>query len=185
MDFISKKNINLFLRFSIAVIILGILFKIFHLQFAFILFIVGALGIIVFYSLRFLQKQPKKLLDYSKLFLVVTFLIHYVLRVFHYSFNTIFSLLFQIALVVFIILSIRDVFFVKHENVIENDREHRSNTTHKNINYLLYALAAIGIVLGSQFKILHWQFGFITGDILLTIGLLSATAAVIRGLGDS
>lgn len=182
---ISKKSINLYLKISIAVIILGILFKILHYSFAVFFFLTGALGIIIFYSLRFALKRPKKLLDYSKLFLVTTFIIQYVLRVFHRSFGGIFSLLAQIALVIFMVLLVRDVFFVKDQSEKFDHETNPNKSFKKGLNYLLYAIAAIGIIVGASVKILHWQFGFINGNVLLTIGLLAAALSVIRGLGDS
>jgi CBS domain containing-hemolysin-like protein len=181
---ISKQKTNLFLRISIAVLILGILFKILHLNYTAIVFISGAIGIIVFYTVRFFQKQPKELLDYSKLFLVIAFVIQYVLQVFHWSFGGIFQRIAQIAFVIFMILYVRDVFFLKDEGEEFKDSESRKKATNKKLNYFLYGIAGLGIIVGAQFKILHWEFGFITGDILLSIGLLAAVISVIRGFGD-
>ncbi len=182
---ISKQKIHLGLRISIALALLGILFKIMHWPFPGVLLFVGVTGIVIFYSIQFFQKQPKTLLDYSKLALLISFLIYYLLQVLHLPYSYIFRIATQIALVVFIILYIRHVLFLRGSMDDGLSNETKKSSIKKKLSYLLYGIAAIGIILGAQFKILHWEFGFLTGDILLIIGLVAATAAVLIGLKAS
>ncbi len=182
---ISRLQTRLYLRLSIAVAILGILFKLMHWPYPWILLVSGTLGISIFYSLRFSVKHPKTLLDYSKLFLLIAFLFHYIFRVFHLAYGYVFTTLTQFAFVLFLILYVRDVLFLKEYNDDDHPNESSKNSFQKGLSYLLYGTAAIGIIIGAQFKILHWEFGFITGNVLLTIGLLAAAVAVVLGLKDT
>lgn len=178
---ISKQKVRLCLRLSISIAILGILFKILHWMFAAQILISGCVGIAIFYALHFYQKQPKEILDYSRLALVIFFLFHYVIRVFHLPYGSIFQTLFQLSFVFFLVLHIRDVLFSKQK--IEENSHHKEQvkTEYKLLTYLLYGIAAFGVVLGSLFKILHWNFGFLNGNILLTIGLLATAISVFMG----
>ena len=178
---LSKQKVQLFLRLSISVAIIGILFKIQHWMYAGPILIIGCLGIGVFYSLRFFQKEEKDLLDYFRLAMIILFLFHYVIRVFHLPYGIVFRSLFQLSFLLFLILYIRDIFFVKPELKANSNKEGRAKAKNEAFTYLLYGIASIGIVMGSLFKILHWAFGFINGDILLTIGLLAAAVSVFMG----
>jgi len=178
---ISKQKVRFFLRLSISVAILGILFKVLHWMYAGPILIAGCIGIGLFYSLRFYQKKPKEILDYSRLALVISFLFHYVIRVFHLPYGYIFRTLFQLSFVLLLILYIRDVLFVKPKSEDYNSPQEVEKAKTKALSYLLYGIATIGVVLGSLFKILHWEFGFINGNIVLTIGLLAAAVSVFMG----
>lgn len=182
---ISKQKVHLFLRLSVALAILGILFKISHLNFAGPLLVTGVLGIIIFYGIRFAQRRTKTLLEWSKLFLLIAFLTHYVFHVFHLGFSPLMTSITQFAFVLFLILYIRQVLFMEGKS----DGPQAANTakaTHsKVLRYLLYGTATVGIIVGAQFKILHWQFGWVTGDVLLTMGLLAVAVTVIMGWNDT
>ncbi len=145
----------------------------------------GVIGIIIFYGLQFFQKQQKTLLGYSKLALLISFLIYYLLQVLHLPYSYFFRILTQIALLAVVLVFIRDVLFMKPSNSKESANELQKSSLQKRLSYVLYEIAAVGIIVGAQFKILHWEFGFITGQILLIIGFVAATAAVLLGLRDT
>ncbi|TMM58355.1 hypothetical protein FEE95_02690 [Maribacter algarum] len=180
---ISKQQTRLCLRLSIAVAILGILFKIMHWPYPGVLLLTGTLGIAIFYSLRFSQKHPKTLLDYSKLFLLIAFLFHYKFKVFHLAYGYIFTTIMQVAFVLLISAHIREVWFLDTDaDTDEIDSPSvKSKPRQRALSYLLYSLAGIGIFMGYFFKILRWEFGFINGNVLLTIGLLAAAITVLLG----
>jgi len=175
---ISRQKVSFCLRLSISIAIVGILFKILHWMYAGHILVVGCLGIGIFYSLRFYQKKPKALLDYFRLSMLIFFLFHYLIRVFHLPYDSIFRILFQLSFVLFLILYIRDVLFLKPKMTENNNPQDYVKSKIQALTYLLYGIATIGVVLGSLFKILHWEFGFINGNMLLTIGLLAAAISV-------
>jgi len=169
---ISTSQIRICLRLSIAIAILGILFKVMHWPYGWAVHITGILGIAIFYTLRVVQKPPRTFLDYSRLALLIFFLLHYAFRVYHLPYG-------------FIFLYIRDVLFIRKD--FEED-EHGKNVISSRktaIAYLLYSIAAFGIVTGVLFKILHWEFGLVNGGVLLTTGLLAATISVFIDLRKS
>lgn len=182
---ISKQKIHLGLRLSIALALLGILFKIMHWPFPGVILFVGVTGIVIFYSIQFSQKQSKTLLDYSKLALLISFLIYYLLQVLHLPYSYFFRIATQISLAVFIIFYLRHVLFLKGSEDENLSKNAKKRSLQKKLSYLLYGIAAVGIIIGSQFKILHWEFKFISGDILLTIGLIAATAGVLLGINNA
>lgn len=143
--------------------------------------ILGLLGIAVFYSLQFYQNQPKQLLDYARLILLTSFLLHYIFRVFHLEHGYIFTAIMQLTFVVFLILYGRDVLFIQSDAIDDDVPITKTKVRQKALTYLLYGLATVGILIGALFKILHWQFGFVNGNILLTIGLLAAAGSVFVG----
>ncbi len=180
---ISKQKVRLFLRLSIATAILGVLFKVMHWPYSWFLLICGILGIAICYTLQFIQRQPKSLLDYSKLFLLNAFLFHYIFRVFHLPYGYIFTTIAQFALVLFLVLYARHLLFLKeYDN--ESNTASKKNSIQKGLSYLLYGIAAIGIIVGALFKILHWEFSIINGDVLLTAGILATTIVVVLGLKE-
>ncbi|MEX0359699.1 MAG: hypothetical protein AB3N10_01800, partial [Allomuricauda sp.] len=56
--------------------------------------------------------------------------------------------------------------------------DNKESKTKYQLKYFLYALAGVGIIVGSIVKILHWQFGMISGDFILAVGLVSAAISV-------
>jgi len=141
--------------------------------------ILGILGIAVFYTIRFVQMPPKALLDYSRLSLLIFFLLHYTFRVYHLPYGYVFTVLTQLSLLIVIIFYVRDVLFLRKEFEEIDDGQTVISSRKKAIAYLFYSVAAFGTVIGVIFKILHWEFGFINGGVLLIIGLLAATISVL------
>ncbi len=177
--FIAKQHTHFFLRASIAILLVGALFKTMHWSGASVLLLTGGIGIAIFYSLRFLQKNPKSFLDYTKLFLLLSFLLHYTFRVFHLAYGYLFTMGTQLGLLLFLIAYVREVLYPK-ENTLEVEGTQASKTVNrKGVSTLLYGLSAIGIIVGALLKILHWEFYFITGNMLLFVGLLAAAIAVL------
>lgn len=181
---ISKQKVPLFLRLSISTIIIGALFKVLHLQYTNVLLGIGTLGVVIFYSLQFHQKKPKRVLDYSKLFLLIAFLFHYTFRVLHWSYGYIFTFIFRGALVLIIVSYFHNVLFDKGDSM-PNDKLTTQSMRRNKLSHLLYVLAGIGIIIGAFFKILHWEFGFINGGTLLIFGLCCAILSVFMPASNS
>lgn len=181
---ISKQKVRLFLRLSISIILIGVLFKVLHLQYTNVLLGIGALGVIIFYSLQFHQKKQKSVLDYSKLFLLVAFLFHYIFCLLHWSYGYIFTFIFRGALVLIVVSYFYDILFDKSD-AIPNDTLTTQSIRRNKLSHLLYVLAAIGIIAGAFSKILHWEFGHINGGILLIFGLCCAILSVFIPANNS
>lgn len=64
------------IRIFISLLIVGILLKILHLQYADITMTVAYMGIAVLYVLRFMAKRPKLFLDFVKVVLVLSWSMH-------------------------------------------------------------------------------------------------------------
>lgn len=178
----TNLNANRFLRLSIAIIILGALFKIMHWPYGWVAIAIGAFGIGVNYCIIFVRKKPKSLLDYTQLFLLLSFFVHYTLRVFHLSYAYIFTTITQLFLVLFIILYLKDTLFTDRKIEVNHDESSKKNKS-KTIIYLLYGIAITSILIGSLFKILHWGFGFINGTSLFIFGIILIVILLL--LGDS
>jgi len=169
---------RLCLRLSISIAILGILFKLMHWPYGWVLLVAGIVGLAIFYSVHFYTKSPKRLFDYTKLILLISFLIHYAIRVFHLQYGYIFRLVFQATLILTIILYVKDV-LIPPNSTEENTPKKRKQAINSGISYLLYGIATLGILIGAQFKILHWEFGGVTGNTLLVVGLLAVVVALL------
>ena len=180
---ITKEKSNRFLSLSIALALIAILFKIMHWPYAEILLVTAVGGIAIFFIIGFYQKPIKNWLDYAKLFLLISFLLHYLFRVLHLNYGYIFSYIFRMVLIFFIVAYIKDVFF---SNDNSSKLEEQPPTSKKKIiNIVLYSTAVICIIIGAQFKILHWQFGFLNGNLLLTVGLIATALSIILGFKKS
>lgn len=174
---ISKQKVRLFLRLSISIILIGILFKVLHLRYTNLLLGLGTLGVAIFYSIHFYQKKSKSVLDYSKFFLLIAFMLHYIFRVLHWSYGFVFTFIFRGALILMVISYFYDVLF-DNSNPLSNDTLSTQSSRRNKLSHLLYVLAGIGIIVGAFFKILHWEFGFVNGTMLLIAGLCCAILSV-------
>ncbi len=181
---LSKQKVRLFLRLSMSVTLIGILFKILHYAFAAELLVIGVIGIALFYGITFYQNQHKTVLDYAKVFLLVSFLTHYLFRIFHLQFGHIFTFIFQGALLLFIIAYVMDV--LSDSNASDGDEDRSEPTSKRNkVTTLLQTFAGICIISGAFLKILHWQIGIVNGTTLLIIGLLFGLASLLIPTGTS
>lgn len=176
---ITKQKTILFLKLSFALAFIGALFKIMHWQYSEFILITAVGGILVFYSIWFYKKANKRWLDYGKLFLAISFIFHYLFRVLHLNYSYIFTNIFRIALVLFIITYVKYVFFPED---VSSELEEKNPTSKKKIySIILNSIAVVCIILGAQFKILHWEFGFLNGNILLSVGLAAVTISLLIG----
>ncbi|MFT5822984.1 MAG: hypothetical protein ACI8ZM_004241 [Crocinitomix sp.] len=160
---------------AIAVLIVGILFKIMHWPYANWLLNIGACAVSFFYFLRFLAKPEKVKLDYAKLAVVISFFIRFIVYIFHFPGRVVTSAIFLISLGVFVSLSIGLPFFQNKTN------EDGSTQTQSNADITKNVIVIIGIfavVIGSISKIMHWP----GANISLVIGLIIIAAWAILDL---
>ena len=76
-----------------------------------------------------------------------------------------------------------DVLFDKSD-ALPNDTLTAQNLRRNKLSHVLYILAGIGIIVGAFFKILHWEFGFMNGGILLIFGLCCAILSVFLPVNE-
>ncbi len=175
---ISKQLTHFGLRISTALAILGVLFKLMHWYGGAILLVTGCLGIAIFYSLRFSQKKDRSFLDHAKLFVLLSFLLHYSFNVFHWPYGYLFTILAQFGLLLLLIAYVCEVFYLREGTAETEEKKGSKIIFQKRITRILQGLGTITIIAGALLKILHWEVYFVTGNMLLFIGL-SVTAVVI------
>ena len=179
---ISKQKAQLFFKLSVAMVLIGALFKIMHWPYSWLILSAGVCSLITFYAVKFSKKEPKTILDYSKLFLITSFSIHYIFNVFHLAYGHIFTYIIQASLIAYVILYDKDVLFSDSDEYQELES---SKPIKNNLNNLFYGLAIICIIIGALFKILHWEFGYINGNLLLIVGLLIAIISLLIFTNES
>lgn len=84
--FIKTRYFN-YAKGMFALVLLGMLFHIQHYPYNRELFAIGWLGILFIYGLSFINKPIKKLLDFLKLFWVLTVIPRILFRFFHYPYQ--------------------------------------------------------------------------------------------------
>ncbi len=170
---ISKQKTSLFFRLSISVTVFGALFNFISWP----LIMLGALGMVIFHTIQFFQKQQKLPLDYSRQLLIVAFSSNYIFNILHLPFGHVLTLLTKVALITFLLLYIKGIIASFLENSQNNLLLQNFGT--EKLAYILADLATVYIVIASLFKILHWEFGIINANFLLIIGLLSALISIL------
>jgi hypothetical protein len=78
------KNYKLWILISILILFLSYYLKLQHNDLNLYIFIIGSIGLIISYGLRFAKKKPKFIDDYLKLIFIYSILILYLFRVEHY-----------------------------------------------------------------------------------------------------
>ncbi len=140
------------IRISIAVLIIGILFKIMHWPYGNIIITVAFSSISILYIFRFLNKTNKKWLDYAKLLLVVSFSIRGIFVILHLPFKDVLNIVALIAVIGWLALGgYKDYYGSKTKSLWQN----------------MVGIGAVVIFVGALFKIMHWP----GASIMLVFGL--------------
>jgi len=143
------------------------------------LILLGALGMVIFHSMELFRKQNKSPLDYSRQFLIIAFLGTSLSGVFQIQYAETLSILTKTALIVFLVVYIKEIVSSLHGNSDSNNLVAYFST--EKLSLLLADLATVYIVIASLFKILNWEFGIITSNLLLVIGLFTAVISILAG----
>lgn len=170
---ISKQKTALFFRISISITVFGALFKFIP----WFLIILGAVGMVIFHSIQFFQKERRLPLDYARHLLILSFSCNYIIGILHLPYGYILTVLTKTALIVFLLLYIKKTLSSYQENTQNNLL--LPNISMENLSYILADLAIVYIVIASLLKILNWQFGILNTDVLLVIGLFSALISIL------
>lgn len=171
---ISKQRTALFFRLSISLTVFSALFK-FMPSF---LIVLGALGMIISLSLQLVQKEQRTLLDYARLFLILSFSGNYLGSLLEVSYAPLLMLMTKLALIIFLLLYIRKI-LMSFQDITQNNGLWLSGLGRDNLSYILADLATVYIVVASMFKILHWEIGVLNGNVLLSIGLFTALISLL------
>lgn len=170
---ISKQKTALFFRISISITVFGALFKFIP----WFLIILGAVGMVIFHSIQFFQKERILPLDYARHLLILSFSCNYIIGILHLPYGHILTTLTKTALVVFLLLYIKKTLSSYQENTQNNLL--LPNISMENLSYILADLSIVYIVIASLLKILNWQFGILNTNVLLVIGLFSALISIL------
>jgi len=170
---ISKQKIALLFRLSISITVFGALFKFVP----WFLIILGILGMVIFYSFQFFQKEQKLALDYARYLLIASFASNYIVSILSLPYGHVLTIFTKLALIAFILLYVKKILFSYRESAQNNLL--LPNVDRENLSYMLADLATVYIVIASLFKILHWEFGILNANVLLIIGLFSALISIL------
>lgn len=158
---------RILIRFGIAFLILGILFKIMHWPYSDVLLIVGFPCIGLGYVIHFFLKTEKSALDFIKLGLVETWALH---GIFGYMDWPGYVFLRYSALVFFVAWLIMG----GPRSYFEGQNLDKDSFLYKwSIPVLVLLILCIGI--GALYKIMHWP----GADLLTNIGMFGAAAWIL------
>jgi hypothetical protein len=173
----KTKILTLPIRIALVILVFGALFKLMHWSYAKELMFFGGILIGTLYSIRFLNKKEKTLLDYVKLSFVFLWLFSYLVQVFH---------LFSISYIFEICLLILFVWWFFKEGIFYfKNRKFKKNGFAKVLYYIILGLALLSLFFGFIFKIQHWPYGaqlFVSGVLLLNTILILDYFIIERGL---
>ena len=163
----NSKILTFPLRIAIIVLIFGALFKIMHWPFAHNLMLLGGISIGILYTIRFVYKKEKTILDYAKLAMILIWVFNYLANAFQ---------LFYVPYIYEILLLILFIYWFYVEGILYfKNRSYRKNRFLKAVYYILMGLTIFTLVFGILFKIQHWPYG----ALLFTIGVLLLSLLLI------
>ncbi len=170
---ISKQKTSLFFRLSISATVFGALFKFISWP----LIMLGVVGMVLFHTIQFFQKQQRLPLDYSRHLLIIAFSANYIFSIFDLPYVHVLVFLTKAALIVFLLLYSKKII----TSYLENSKSGLllQNIGTENLSHILADLATVYIVIASLFKILHWEFGILNANVLLIIGLFTALISIL------
>jgi len=166
----TKKSFSIPIRISIALLIIGMLFKILSWPLDQEIMIVSFVVLAICYSLRFYQKVKKKSLDYIKVILVLSWVLNGLFSILHIPYNFMFQVIAFIAFLTWFIIE-GTHYFIKDEET-ERSKEAFQG---KIIWNIVMILGTLGIVLGALFKFLNWEYAIpvlVSGCICITLYIL-------------
>ena len=171
----QKKILTYPLKVAIAIFLLGTLFKIMHWPGVASLLIMGAGLVIVLYTIRFIVKKEKNIMDLVKFFCVLAATYFYLAKDFHWP-----SLNYGIY-----IIDVMGVFWLYEEwgNIFNKGKKGFTNAFYAGV----IGVSILLICIGNIFKIMHWPyayhliiFGFLGMIIWLLAGDLFKLRATIK-----
>ena len=156
-----KKILKMPLRISLAILLSGILAKMFEWPYAKDIILYGFAIVGILYVIRFLKKPQKQFVDYTKLALVSFWAIYGVLTILNFPYTLFFLILMAITFVFWFVMEGTAYF-------LDDDRRSKNSTYQIMWNFAL-VLGTIGVISGSLLRILHWNYAIHLLSISITI----------------
>ncbi len=150
------KRLTVPLRMAIAVLVLGMVFKVQHWPLAMVLVITGAAAIVLLYPFRYAAKPEKGFLDHVKLGLAITWPSSMVMQLMHWPYADVLGLL----------ASAFGLVWITQAGIAEfwTDEQRRTPSAG---SVALFTTGLVLVVVGTVFRIQHWPFA----TLLLIAGL--------------
>lgn len=163
-----KKILKMPLRVSLAVLLSGIIAKMFEWPYAQEIIFYGFVVIGVLYAIRFIKKQEKQFIDYTKLALVSFFSLYGIFSILEFPYTLFFLILMAFTFV---------MWFVMEGTAYFLDEDRRSkNTTYQILWNCALVIGTLAVISGSLLRILHWDYAIH----LLSIGVTIVVAYILK-----
>jgi hypothetical protein len=163
-----KKILKLPLRISIAVLLFAMLAKILEWPYAKEVMLIGFSAIATLYVVRFLKKNQKQFIDYTKLVLIVFWATNGIFRVLDFPYTLFFQIITAIAFVTWFIMEGTAYF-------LDEDRRAKNSIGQILWNCLL-VIGTLGVIGGTILKVLEWEYAIH----LLSLGITLIGAYVLK-----
>ncbi|MBU3025713.1 hypothetical protein [Zobellia galactanivorans] len=156
------------LRISIAVLLLGMLSRIFHWPHAPKAILVAFIAILVLYGIRFYRKHTKEFIDYVKLVMVVSWTLNGIFRVLDLPFTLLFQILIAISFITWFIMEGTAYF-------LDEDRRAKNSMARVIWNFAM-VIGALAIIVGSLLNILNETYAIP----LMAVGIAIIVAYILK-----
>ena len=163
-----KKILKMPLRVSLAVLLSGVLAKMFEWPYAkeIILFSFAVIGVL--YLVRFIQKKEKQFIDYTKLTLVTFFSLYGIFTILEFPYTLFFLIIMAITFVTWFVMEGTAYF-------LDDDRRAK-NSMYQILWNCALVVGTLGVISGSLLKILNWDYAVH----ILSIGLTIVVAYILK-----
>lgn len=166
----GKKILKNPIRISIAVLLMGMLARIFHWPYASVIVITGFSAICLLYSIRFWKKTDKLFLDFVKLTLVIFWSLNGICRMLDLPYTLLFQIITGASFITWFVLEGTAYF-------MDEDRRAKNSTLQIWWNVSMI-LGTLSIIAGSLMKVLHWEYA----NILLFLGIIMVALYILKDL---
>jgi len=164
----DKKILKIPLRISLAILLSGIMGKMFEWPYTTKILLTGFAVLGILYVVRFVAKGEKRFLDYIKLVLVSFWSLYGVFTVMKFPYTLFFLTMTSIAFVLWFIMEGTAYF-------LDEDRRAKNSLYHILWNCAL-VLGTLGVIAGSLLKILNWDYSLH----LLSLGITMLAAYILK-----
>jgi putative exporter of polyketide antibiotics len=166
--FSNKKILKLPLRISLAILLFGLLAKMFEWPLATKTLLFGFASLGVLYVVRFIKKTDKEFLDYNKLALVSFWSLYGTFTVLNFPYTLFFLIMTALAFILWFVMEGTAYF-------LDEDRRTKNSLYHILWNFAL-VLATLGVISGSLLRILNWDYAIH----ILSIGITMIAAYILK-----
>ncbi len=156
------------LRISIAILLLGMLSRIFHWPYASETIFIAFTAILILYSIRFWRKETKLFIDIVKMVMVTSWALNGLFRVVDLPFTLLFQILIAISFITWFIMEGTAYF-------LDEDRRQKNSMARVLWN-LAMVVGALSIIAGSLLNMLNESYAIP----LLAVGITIIVAYILK-----